>query len=413
VSSVFETVTGKFDTTAKETKVAVIGAGISGSMLACYLARANIAVDLYEKEAGAHHKVCGEFFSYETVAYLAEIGIDLARLEATKINEFNIYSDSLKLASALPESARGLSRFKLDQALIKHAESLGACVFKGKPVTEAQLIDLDYAHIIQASGKNNYSKVINNYKAKKHLGFKMYYQLSKQAKLELENKVKIFLYQGGYAGLSFVEDEQANLCFIIETNVFNQHASDYISALEYIRSKNHFLSETLDRAKELWAKPLLISNIPYGYLRPANNTPSKSYIGDTLAVTPSLMGNGMAIACASARLIAKKIIKELKPEAKFSYAGAGFHNSSNANMRKTDIKDAHIEKVNLTRNDLKLALKFSARDITLSDIKSKVYLATFIHKILVNYKLATLSMKLLNLYKPSINYLIKKTRLKI
>ena len=56
----------------------IIGGGPAGSAVAIELSRHGIPARVLERKPGPHHKVCGEFISYEAAHYLEDLGIDLA-----------------------------------------------------------------------------------------------------------------------------------------------------------------------------------------------------------------------------------------------------------------------------------------------------------------------------------------------
>jgi len=104
----------------------VIGGGLAGSMVAIRLATAGRNVTVLEKEISAHHKVCGEFLSAEAQALAAYLGLDLAAMGATSITTFRLASGPSQAEAPLPFRGAGLSRFRLDQALLDAAEAAGA-----------------------------------------------------------------------------------------------------------------------------------------------------------------------------------------------------------------------------------------------------------------------------------------------
>ncbi len=88
----------------------VIGGGLAGAGLAVSLASAGRAVTLVEREARAHHKVCGEFISAEAMLYLRDLGIDLDSLGAVSIERVGMFAGERAATANLPFPARSLSR---------------------------------------------------------------------------------------------------------------------------------------------------------------------------------------------------------------------------------------------------------------------------------------------------------------
>src|SRR5690606_3271673 len=106
----------------------VIGGGPAGSAAAIHLARHGMPVRLLERQPGPHHKVCGEFISYEAAQSLANLGVDLPALGAVPIHQVRFYNGDKELTFNLPFTAWSLSRCTLDSVLLKQAESAGAMV---------------------------------------------------------------------------------------------------------------------------------------------------------------------------------------------------------------------------------------------------------------------------------------------
>src|SRR5690606_4034447 len=106
----------------------IIGGGPAGSAAAIHLARHGMPVRLLERQAGPHHKVCGEFISYEAAHHLENLGLDLPALGAVPIRQARFYNGEQELAFDLPFTAWSLSRCILDSALLEQAELAGAKV---------------------------------------------------------------------------------------------------------------------------------------------------------------------------------------------------------------------------------------------------------------------------------------------
>ncbi len=114
------------------TPALVIGGGLAGAGLAVSLANAGRAVTLVERETRAQHKVCGEFISAEAMLYLRDLGIDLDALGAVSIDRVGMFAGERQATAYLPFSARSLSRYALDEALLNRAARCGARVLRGR-----------------------------------------------------------------------------------------------------------------------------------------------------------------------------------------------------------------------------------------------------------------------------------------
>src|SRR5690348_5557170 len=122
----------------REVETAIIGGGPAGAATAFALAAAGREAILFERSAGPHHKVCGEFLSVETQALLRKIGIDLPALGAVGIDTVAIYAADRSIGAALPFRALSLSRRRLDDALLHAAAARGAEVRRNNAVREVR-----------------------------------------------------------------------------------------------------------------------------------------------------------------------------------------------------------------------------------------------------------------------------------
>src|SRR5258707_2168050 len=104
----------------------IVGGGPAGSATACGLAALGRDVVLIERTAEPHHKVCGEFLSVETQTQLQSLGVDPSALGAAPIEQVAVYSSNRSVTSALPFRALSLSRYRLDDALLRRAQNSGA-----------------------------------------------------------------------------------------------------------------------------------------------------------------------------------------------------------------------------------------------------------------------------------------------
>jgi flavin-dependent dehydrogenase len=110
------------------------------------------------------------------------------------------------------------------------------------------------------------------------------------------------LFEGGYAGLSLVEGEVANLCLLVRRHRLAQVGHQWDGLLAALRLESPHLRERLGGGEPCWPRPLALSFIPYGYVR--RRSDAVWYLGDQAAVIPSFAGDGMSIALHSAKVAA-------------------------------------------------------------------------------------------------------------
>lgn len=329
----------------------VIGGGPAGSAVAIALARRHQSVCLLERKSGAQDKVCGEFISWEAAQYLRDLGVDLRALDAQAIRRVCLYNGEQALAAQLPFTGWSLSRRRLDEALLQQAELAGVDVRLGVAVRELSRANNSWdlltgskntrklfigeddpsgagseqctlkkthgtsAGILQAqtvflaSGKHD---LRNWYRSPRRqdggslIGLKMHLRLNQAQQETLRETVEIHLFNSGYAGLEPIEDNKANLCFLITKDVYQACNGQWPIVLDWLSTSSSHMRQRLAGAVPLWRQPLAISGVPYGYIHsPLSAVPGLFRLGDQTAVIPSLAGDGIAIALHSAMLAAR------------------------------------------------------------------------------------------------------------
>lgn len=294
--------------------IVIVGGGLAGAAAAALLAQAGRAPLLLERTRHAHDKICGEFLSTEAQAHLAALGLDLARLGGAPIDRVRMIDGRRMAAARLPFRALGLTRRRLDAALLDHAAAAGAQIDRGVTVgridgrrlaTGAGTIDA--GTILLASGKHDVRGVRRDTAGTLgHLiGFKQYYRVDAAARAALAGHIEIVRFGGGYAGLQLVEDGIANLCLLVDRARFDD-AGGGGALLADLLAEPH-LARRLGDATALLDRPLTIAGVPYGYL--CGGTGDGVFrLGDQAGVIPSFAGDGMSIALHSATLAAQAVV---------------------------------------------------------------------------------------------------------
>jgi flavin-dependent dehydrogenase len=296
------------------TEVFIAGGGVAGAALGVHLARCGRQVEILEASQAMHHKVCGEFLSFEAVAALEQLGLDLRALGAVAIHGVRLHARTRIAACELPFAALSLSRRVLDEALLGLAERAGAAVSRGRRVeslerdgdgwrarlTRGEVRRARAAFL--ATGKHDLAGHRRPPgRQNGYVAFKMYFRLSPAQQSSLDGWVELYLFPGGYAGLQMVEEGRTNLCLVVERGTLMRCRNQWPALLAHLCHASGSLTERLDGAEPLLEKPLALSSIPYGML-PANSSDGLWRLGDQASVIPSLAGCGMAIALHSAQL---------------------------------------------------------------------------------------------------------------
>jgi flavin-dependent dehydrogenase len=300
---------------ARRADALIVGGGPAGAAAAIALAKAGIAPDLLERNAGPREIVCGGFLGWDALAALARLGIDSGALGARPITRLRLLAPDREVEAALPRAAAGLSRRTLDSALLAAAEEAGARVRRGiaarsadPPRRSVRLDDGGEAQgevLLVATGKHELRGAARDRDTRDDpVGVRTAFVPSPALARALDGIIELHLFEGGYAGLLLQEDGKANLCLSAARRRLKADGS--IEALVASLAGEHpaLRSRLGDKGVSGWTA---IAGIPYGWR--AGTTSEHVYrIGDQAAVIASLAGDGIAIALASGRAAAEAIV---------------------------------------------------------------------------------------------------------
>ncbi|MBE8725969.1 NAD(P)/FAD-dependent oxidoreductase [Flavobacterium hungaricum] len=289
--------------------VIIIGGGLAGLAGALHLSRNGLKVVLIEKSDYPRHKVCGEYISNEILPYLSWLGVNVAELHPAEITKFEFSSNNGRAAlSQLPLGGFGVSRHALDYFLYKKAASEGCTIIK-ETVTDVVFKNdlftvtagdtvLSAGLVLGAYGKrSNIDHALSrSFITKKSpwLAVKAHYSGNFS-----NNVVALHNFNGGYCGVSKVENNIINICYLADYDTFKKYKNieDYQVNVLY---KNKHLKSIFENSTLLFEKPLTISQINFDKKEPVEN--HVLMIGDTAGLIHPLCGNGMAMAIHSAKI---------------------------------------------------------------------------------------------------------------
>jgi flavin-dependent dehydrogenase len=307
-----------------ETTIAIIGGGLAGLTAAIHLSKIGLKVVLIEKNEYPKHKVCGEYISNEVLPYLSWLSLDITELNASVISklEFSIVNGEL-IQCDLPLGGFGISRFAFDEFLYKKAIQSGCEVIQ--ETVENIVFENDLFTITTSSGRVLNSEIVigafgkrSNIDQKLNRDFiqKKSHWLAVKSHYSGEfpdDVVGLHNFDGGYCGVSKVEKNIINICYLASYQTFKK----YKNIEEYqdqVVSQNPHLKLILKKAKPLFDKPLTISQISFDKKASVEN--HILMIGDTAGLIHPLCGNGMAMAIHSAKIVSKLVGKFYNKEIK-------------------------------------------------------------------------------------------------
>ncbi len=285
-----------------------IGGGLAGSAFAVTLSRAGCRTAVVERTSEPKLKVCGDFLSAEAQSYLTGFGLDVWGMGAQPVNTLCVGAGGRTASAALPFLASGLSRLKLDEALLTHAAEAGAEVLRGRSAGELRFASdrcavrvgeawLTARWIALATGKHNFRGWPRAHGPASAL--KMSFALTPAAQQALANIVQIVGYRGGYIGACNIEGGAATLCWLADQAMMQRSGGRWRAQLDEVSRGSPLVGDLLSAAKPLSRKPAATAAIPYGYRRQQIIHRDVFPLGDQLAVIPSFTGDGTSIALSS------------------------------------------------------------------------------------------------------------------
>ncbi|MFD2562281.1 NAD(P)/FAD-dependent oxidoreductase [Aquimarina rubra] len=299
------------------THIIIIGGGLAGLTSAIHLAKSQIPVVIIEKDVYPKHKVCGEYISNEVLPYLDFLDINLTHLKPTSISELNISTiKGNMIKSKLPLGGFGISRYTLDYNLWNLAKSLGVQMINDEvldikynhktfEVTTANNDVLTSDYVIGAYGKRSGldKNLKRDFSQKKSpwLAVKAHYKAHFDSKT-----VALHNFDGGYCGLSLVENNTVNACYLVNYKSFKKYKN--IKEFEKnVLYNNPHLKDFFENSELVFEKPITIGQINFDKKKPVEN--HIFMLGDAAGLIHPLCGNGMAMAIQSSQILCELLVK--------------------------------------------------------------------------------------------------------
>ena len=295
----------------------IIGGGPAGSAAAITLARAGRRPELIERTVGPHDLVCGGFLGWDALTGLRRLGLDAAELGARPIGRLRLVAGKRAVEANLPRPAAGLSRRRLDAALLAAAERTGAIVSRGRAaraLEEGRLRLDDGEEIVAealflATGKHELrgtARPLNGRREPPAAGLRTSLAARPDLQRALGGMIELHLFDDGYAGLLLQEDGTANFCLSISRARLAE-AGGPEALLAALAAEAPILAERLGGGVP--ASWEAVAGVPYGWRARAGGS-GLFRLGDQAAVIASLAGDGIAIALTSGEAAARAFLED-------------------------------------------------------------------------------------------------------
>ncbi|MCU6791135.1 NAD(P)/FAD-dependent oxidoreductase [Paenibacillus sp. WQ 127069] len=296
---------------------AILGAGIAGSSLAKKLADQGWDTVLIDRQLFPRHKVCGEFLSPESQHTLKALGLMKAveSLQPSMITRIRlIFSHGAALEIPLPGHALGVSRYLLDSTFHNEVLRSGAQLQTATSVTSVYPNEDGYTIETKRDGLNKQIQARTVIAAwgthrrsvlprstpkgsvqSMHIGVKSHY-----SGIEMEPVVELYVFPGGYLGISPIEGGLVNVAALLTQSAFGKTEKTILGMIDAAARRSPKLYRKLAQATPVPGTQSAVS--PIDLKRRPLAWDVIPHVGDAALMIPPLCGDGMSIALRSARL---------------------------------------------------------------------------------------------------------------
>lgn len=294
----------------------IVGGGPAGAAAAIKLAQGGMRPVIVERSRSAADVICGGFISWNSVALLKACGVDAFALGGHPVDRARLFSGSRMAELPLPAGSAGLSRGRLDEALLDRAVRAGAHLRRGVTVRALEGGIIRYAngtfeapdHLVLATGKHDLRGAARPIASKDPaMGLRWRFQVGEAQARAIGDAIELHLFDRGYAGLVMQEEGMANLCLAVRHSAFVRAGRRPAALLRSLLTEAPVLADRLGEGGFDADAAQAIANIPYGW-RARGPAEGLYRVGDQIGVIPSLAGEGVGIALATGMAAADAIL---------------------------------------------------------------------------------------------------------
>jgi flavin-dependent dehydrogenase len=309
---------------------AIVGGGLAGLTLAIRLAKQRKSVVVFEKDQYPKHRVCGEYISLETVAFLKKCGFDVYKYNLPIIKKLEVSApDGTVVKHNLTLGGFGISRYKFDYELYKIAIESGVNFY-----TQTKVNDIVFANrlfeIITESKIYQSKTCVGSFGKRSNLDIKWNRTFLQKNKARLANYVgvkyhikcnlaedviQLHNFEDGYCGISKIENDLYCMCYLTTSDAIKK-AGNISNLQTTVLKQNKYLKYYFENAEFVFKEPITISQINFLPKKTVEN--HVLMIGDSAGLIAPLCGNGMAMAMHGAAIAEVLIVNYL--ENKISYS---------------------------------------------------------------------------------------------
>jgi menaquinone-9 beta-reductase len=292
--------------------VAVIGAGPAGATLATLLASSGRSVALIDRDEFPRDKVCGEFISWDAHPILEALGLGEILERGAAIDHCRLFAGGKSLSFPLPSTARGLTRYALDDALLERARAAGAAILTGwnvdqvgegskrvhcrnaggEMMVEAELIAGAWGRWGRLD--HQLSRPFVDEREERWFGFKRHFASRKD-----DGSVDLFAMEDGYVGVAPIEQGRTNLAGLVHQKLLRRSGGKWEKVAAGLADDHFVLKELIASTPE----GAFLSSGPLIFSQRAPQQQGVLMAGDCATLVDPLTGSGVAMAIQSAVLL--------------------------------------------------------------------------------------------------------------
>jgi menaquinone-9 beta-reductase len=284
-------------------KCVIVGGGVASLSAAIQLADAGLKPLIIDAGNYPTHRICGEFFSHESLPILQKWEITLPG----KIYGSRFYKDEKKIQFYFKTNSGSCSRYDFDMLLLQRAKRNGARILIGTTVESLKKCDsssgdyllslsngdtIETSSLVMGTGKLPKTGHQHLQMPMKYVGFKAHFE-----GIEMDDFVEMHTFNGGYLGMAKINSTTTNIACIADKAI-----------VDPFDKPEHFLDQLMKdiptlRKKMINARMLfpkwLVGQIPEFGIREHPHWDRAFWIGDAAGSIPPVSGEGLAIAVTS------------------------------------------------------------------------------------------------------------------